>query len=207
MIAEGKGVIAPAPKLVSFSDHERRVIFQAAIDLDRYAGAAGGWRRGYSDPLDIPTLGKLEATTATIYVGLLGQEAVRKLAQNHFGDLVLSNDFRRHENGDGGIDLRILTLSLQVKTRKHPTLPTLVRVDNGEGMAVPLTGDAHVFCHIPDRGGFIVRVLGWKWTRDLKRYPSVPAVRGCHFNIEVPDADLEPMSRLWAEIESRRASR
>lgn len=205
MIAEGKGIVAPAPLKILFSDHERRVLFQCAQHLDRY-DSNGGWRGGYVGPIEVPNLGTLPSTAAPIYVGKLGEWAVTELARRRFRSLVPPVDMTRKPLGDGGEDLLILGLGMQLKTRRKADRVSLVRVTDDRKRPVPLKGEVHVFCEWLGAGDMIVKALGWKWTREMVRYPQVPARRGEHLNIEIPDADLYPMSRLWAELESRRVA-
>lgn len=205
MIAEGKGIIAPARCKIAFNDHERRVLFQCALHLNRYK-SDGGWAGGFVGSIEVPNLGTLPPTAAPIYVGKLGEWAVTELARRRFGALVPPVDMTRKPLGDGGEDLIILRLGMQLKTRRRKDAVSLVRVTDDRKRPIGLKGDVHVFCEWLGSGDMIVGVLGWKWTRDLAKYPHVPARRGDHLNIEIPDTHLQPMTRLWAEIESRRVA-
>lgn len=205
MIVEGRGVVSPAPKRVALTNHDRRVLFDAARQLDHYGEGSTGWRGGFVKPIEIPGLGQLTRPQAAIYIGKCGEFAVNELARRRFGALVPPLDLQRRSHGDGGDDLVILALSLQIKTRVTADV-NLIKVENEWGKVFPLSGDVNVFCAFPDPHGLIVEVLGWKWTRELAAYRHVPGRRGSHLNIEVPDADIVCMDRLWAEIDSRKGA-
>jgi hypothetical protein len=48
-----------------------------------------------------------------------------------------------------------------------------------------------------------VGIRGWLWTDEMLAMPEVPARRGDHWNIEVQNHDLYPVSSLSDEIEAR----
>lgn len=204
MIVEGKGNITPLSKRYLVSDCERRAIYNFARGLHRYDASATGWKAGFLQDICIPGFAPLVKQQATTFVGKMGEAAVRGLARQNLGNAIPPLDLELKHAGDGGVDLNIFGLSMQVKTRVKQRSVNLIRVVDARGNDQPLHGDIHVFCEWLDSGSMVVTVLGWMWTQSMLDYVIKPAWRGEHQNIEVPDADLQCLSRLWAELEARR---
>lgn len=202
---EGRGHLAPAPLEVTLSRSEMLTIYGIALELDRYASRSDTWGKGLRNGVTIEGIGALTSTQRAIFAGKIGEYAVRELARRRksISRRVPPIDTSVRVAGDGGVDLQILGLSLQVKTRQRAGVGNLVKREAECGRTIPLMGDAHCFCEwVPP--AFAVRVLGWAWNANLEGLPTVPAIVGSHRNIEVPGRTLLPMFRLWAELESRK---
>lgn len=201
---EGRGHLAPAKLSVLLAPEEMLALYRIALHLNRYENRSDKWGRGICDSLTIDGVGELNPRQRAIFAGKIGEHAVRELARRRpFGSLVPAIDIGTRVNGDGGVDLDILGMRLQIKTRQRAGGSNLIkRIDEG-GNVLSLFGEAHVFCEwVPPAPR--VFIVGWLWNRDIVGMPIVPSPVGKWKNIEVPGAALLPLFRLWAELESRR---
>lgn len=102
--------------------------------------------------------------------------------------------------GDDGIDFRIAGVPIQIKTRQKIG-DLLIRRTDESGKLLCLPWDIAVVATWADRGdddaSLIVKLDGWASRRMLTQKGSfLPARRGDHFNLELPDKNLLSMANL-----------
>jgi hypothetical protein len=208
---EGRGIVAPKPIRVVIPRDAILIIkdraAQQAMERD-YRSRRDSWGHGLTGPGRPPNAADLRDDAFPNFVGGMCEYGVTELINRQFRRTVIAMDLRSRVRGDGGIDMKSFGLTVQVKSRQKPENPNLIRRYFRNGWVVPLGADVHIFCLYRRDDQDAVSVLGWAWTRklELQGYEIVPARRGEHVNIEVPDVDLEPMSRLIKELRQREIS-
>jgi hypothetical protein len=175
-----------------------RVLQLAADKRDRY--------RNYAHRSDVWGRG---LTKSPIYVGLVGEYAtVDYCARRGFRCPI---DLSLHPWGDGGRDMVIEGLTIQVKTRRKGIgRRSLIRRGDAQGRILPLTCEVFVFCQWDETGDADPSLLGWIWAMQIYRtgyFERSPIVSASHWNLRILDTTLLPMNRLIDELEYRRRSR
>lgn len=209
MITEGKGCHAPEPVEWNLSPHESYLCAQAALTVSEFRSYAGrgGWQGGLmGDGFSVPGVGWMRSDVAPRYIGNCAEAAVIGILNKRLS-IQLSLDDRLRGGGDGGVDLKASTLTMQIKCRRSGTAHalsriSLVRYATDRGFVVFPKTMAIVFCEstIETRK---VKILGWIYTKLASELPVVAARRGNHTNIEIPDTKLEPISALIDNIRTR----
>jgi hypothetical protein len=190
MQVEGKGLVAPAGIGVPLTPSDITRLQDIARRRDEFRGyrrSADQWKQGI---IKNPTL-----------AGLFGEEALCKWLNGRIGLHLAVND-KLLKKGDGGNDIDVAGMSLQVKTLITSKRP-LIRRDHG--WIRPLDCDAFVFAKA-DYGSLVVRLIGWIWAShvpDVGVFAQSPI--GDWWNIAVESIHLQPMSRLIDEIKGRLA--
>lgn len=200
---EGRGSIAPKPVRIVLTDHDLLAVIQSVKELNRYSTRTDDWGKGLIGDAPSALREKVSLThqEVPIVAGKLGEYALWSLATRRFGDVFPPVDFGRRARGDGGIDLKMFGIELQVKTRVTSS-QNLVKAFDERGVEIPLTGHAHVFCSW-DRQWFL-NVLGWIRNKELSRMPVESSRRGSWKNFVMADSQLLPLCRLWNELDLRR---
>lgn len=194
MLVEGMGTIAPAPVRIGLSRTELRILRDIAEQRNVYRGyarRADAWGRGF---IKNPAL-----------VGLVGEHAVCKFLTcrgfQRFADTAL------RPTGDGGRDIEVMGLVLQVKTRRNGIGRRSLVKRGDRGRIVPLSCDVFVFVQWAEESPDEAQLLGWLWAKDASRTASFersPIPDATHWNLKIPDVLLLPMSRLGDELVARR---
>jgi hypothetical protein len=193
MLVEGVGpLVAPRPvrEIISPGDYSYAVdAARSRNQFRRYDERRDQWGRGIvSDP---------------ILVGMLGEIGVCSFLNRRCG-CRLCIDTELRARGDGGVDLSIAGMGIDVKTRNPRSKTNLYRRVDSRGDMRALKSQFYVFCQrVEDR---VVHLLGWISADGLierARFARSPV--GDWFNLEVTDSHLEPMVRLVAEISYRRS--
>ncbi len=207
MICEGKGNVAPAPVVVHLEPSELRIIkdraVQQAIERD-YSRRSDAWGQGLASGMRFRNSMDLRPEETAPFVGMVGEYALCVFLNRNLGREVASFDDTPRQHGDGGVDVSCLGLSIQVKTRTNPDYPSLVKRAESSGRLVPLVGDIYVFALYRRELQEELKLLGFVWVDMLKPLRLYPARKGSHFNIEIPDTILLPMSRLVSELRQRK---
>ena len=210
MNTEGIGCHAPKRIKELLNSSDRRIVVNAALRIAshrrEYMDSGDQWKRGLIGDLEIPGIGTLPATAAPLYVGLCA-EAATIVYLNRATGLTLSIKDCLLANGDGGGDITAHGCSIQVKCRQADSIHakqklSLVRYATDRGRIVFPNTTALVFCETTIETS-CVSLLGWMYVVHAKQLEKVPARKGNHFNIEVPDFLLEPMSSLVDNITAR----
>lgn len=211
MITEGIGKHAPKPVPVLLSEHDLRVVTNAALSHSKYRGylnSTSQWKRGLIKEITIPKIGKLTGDPVPRFVGLAG-EAATVLHLNDRANLRLSLRDELLAGGDDGKDLEIDGLSIQIKTRQKQSSAArerlnLIRHTNEQRMPCLPNACAIVFCEL-DETYRKVSLIGWTYTEWLRTLPAVPARVGRHLNVEVEDKDLKHIGALVDRLVARRS--
>lgn len=193
MLTEGRGFHAPARLWFSINRptwKELHIETRKRAKRDDYANGKTQWKRGLGEPTQFPTIEyPLDSNQSAIMIGFLGEAVVARWAG-------IYPDYALRRNGDGGRDVVVAGVPIQVKTRRYP--PSLVRESEYDGLR---SYSAFVFCEW-DRHERVA-ILGWVHGQHLGGFERRLGKGGKHINIVVPDEQLEPMSRLRDFLEAR----
>lgn len=203
MITEGIGPHAPGVEQIRIESADRRILRDEAIQRvarRKYAGRNGTWAQG----LARGGRSGLSSAEEGTYVSMIGEYATCCYINRHLGKNAAHVNLDDEPYGDGGKDIVVYRLRIEVKTQQSHCDVCLVRVADERGRRVVQDSHALVFCeYLRDRDGW-VSLLGFMPTRKAIKYPRVPAQRFDHVNVQIPLVDLLPMSRLLAEIRQRK---
>lgn len=192
MLIEGEGVVAPAPVVerIGVSDFTYAVAAsESRNQFRRYSDRADQWGRGFVEN--------------PILVGMLGEIALCSFLNRRVG-CRLSIDTELRARGDEGVDLSTDGIGLEVKTRNSLSRSNLYRRFDRRGGLRALRADVYVFCMRASERE--IHLLGWLHSDRVASdatFKKSPV--GDWFNLELKDRQLEPMSRLVAEILYRRS--
>lgn len=193
MLTEGKGLRPPAPVKIRLTPSEVSFLQNEAGRRDsfrRYRDRKDAWGRGYTDG---PT-----------FVGLVGEHAVCAFLSRRLG-VYLKVDTALRRKGDGGADVFVFGLRLQVKTKKTGTKNLIRRLDH-EKQLRGLFAHAFVFARWLENQR-LVQLLGWIRARDVTEVGKFcKSTRDEHWNLDIEDHHLLPMNDLVDELVLRRAS-
>jgi hypothetical protein len=200
---EGRGIVAPASIVIKLGHDELLIINERAASqaLERdYKNRRDSWGTGLTGPRRPSNALDLRDDQYPGFVGLVGEYALCSYINRKIGKTLVSLDLKTHQYGDRGVDVTANGLTIQIKTRQNRYQPNLIRVTNGRGESIPFNSQIYAFCLYLREEADKPRLLGWTWTREIVGRPIVDARRGNHKNIEIPDRDLKPMTRLIQEI-------
>lgn len=206
MITEGIGQVAPKPvRIVTTTSTRRCCLIEAnrRAEFRNYKSKSTAWEKGHTGKIVMQGGGVIDATTAPIMAGLLGEVCVATYVNQRFGADICRADFSLDNRGDGGIDLAPFGFGIDVKARLRDYGANLVRAVSERGYQPTIKCDAFVFCEWRS-GGAVVDLLGWIYARDVVELPIVPARSGWHKNYEVPSEMLQPMSAFLDHLQARK---
>lgn len=201
---EGLGKRKPSALEEVLTDSAMRILVAAANSRAKFRGYRSGetqWQRGLTGGISIMNVGTISPEATPIAIGLFGEYACAVAIDKHCGTKT-AVDLMLRINGDGGRDLVVGGVAIQVKTRKRDTGSHLVRAFNERGQRIQNSASMFAFCTW-SVGHRIVSVDGCLPRSLVEAMPVVEAVRGTHRNYEVNDCELLPMARLFAEIRSK----
>jgi hypothetical protein len=130
---EGKGLVPPSVVRVQIDNTTLRHLQQIADQREKhrnYKNASGKWRRG--------------STANAILIGLVGEYAFQEFLRKRGIKAAVVDD--RLNDGDGGRDAVIGSVSYQIKTSQRAYDTCLVRRVNQAKQIVPHVCDRFVFC-------------------------------------------------------------
>ena len=187
MLREGKGNIPPKPVEVPIYDNE---LAKLSTEAERRAKA-----RGYAQRSDVWGNGLIRNP---ILVGLVGELAVTKYLASKLA-IKLSVDMEDKPSGDGGNDVLVYGVSIQVKTRRQRgTVWIRRRSESGRIQVLKWILCVAATWNPDDPAAVNIATLdGWKMRKDLPSQSSYTDARvGFHMNLELDDSLLEPMDSL-----------
>jgi hypothetical protein len=205
MIVEGRGCVAPAVVPIRMDDGSLRTLLAASRHRDQFRGyrhKAGEWERGLAPAVVIPGVGTIDQSVRAIMSGLVGEYATAWYLNSRVDGCPAAIDYALRSGGDGGTDLKVVGIDLQIKNTTKADHPNMVRVVSARGKHLPLTADAFVFSHW--EFGRTVFLRGWCKTSVVNCSPLADAIRGSHKNREVPCEHLDTMSSLCDYLNARR---
>lgn len=146
----------------------------------RYSASENPWRRGI---IQNPTL-----------VGLVGEFALSLFLSNRLRERVEINT-RDEPRGDGGVDLPVYGIPIQVKTRTNRN-DILIRRETDNGFILPIRWEVCVSVTWTE-GDLVAMLDGWvRKSRMFEDADFVRGRRGSWMNLELGDEFLEPMGEL-----------
>ncbi|KKM75065.1 hypothetical protein LCGC14_1394010 [marine sediment metagenome] len=205
-LVEGRGVCVPSPVMISVSTSTQKYLLMAAVQRDRhreYSSRRDRWGRGLISGREIGALGAVSKSVLVILVGLVGEHAVAQFLKAEFGAAVPDVDLSLTHAGDGGFDLEPFGAKIQVKTRRAPCPKTLIRRVTGNKRLQSFNFNLLVSCEW--KLDTTCQLLGWNHRSDLYRGRFARS-KFDHFNIEIRDDALLPMSRLLDHLHSLQMS-
>jgi len=198
MHVEGQGLVAPSPRLVQLTTNELFALAELAMKRAAYRGYSSKptrWQRGLtSKTLKLGGL-FIDSNAYSIMSGLVGEYGYCKV-------LKVPIDTELREHGDDGADIHA-ALRIQVKTRTSERFSNSLnrRVDS-RGRLLKFPFDAFAFAEWL-RNEPSVSLLGWIRTRRAMKVGVFAKGKvGEHWNLEIEDKHLEPVSDLIAEIKA-----
>lgn len=190
MLREGTGLVAPAPVSIKLSRGDAAMLQRFAHERDNY--------RQYTQRRDRWGKGLIGGAT---FFGYCGEHALcvflnRKLRTR------LAVDTVPRRRGDGGLDVVVCGLGLQVKTSVTSALNLIRRFDAAAGIR-PLKSDVYVFARWHGES-LTVDLLGWAPRRDVLAFSvRQKSERAPHHNLVVPHDRLRPMAQLLDKLSPR----
>jgi hypothetical protein len=187
MWKEGSGRVKPKPVEVGITPAQLRRLRRIARQREEYRGYASGhteWQRGY--------------TSNPVYKGLVGEQAACNFLNHRLG-VFFEVDKELRPSGDRGYDLEIFGVKIQAKMRGRDYGCLLRRYGEGNYI-VPICWD--VFLSITWDGkenpaGTVALLDGWIDKDEYRDNAKITrAIRGNHFNLDVPSEYLKPVGDL-----------
>jgi hypothetical protein len=198
MIREGQGKAPPAQIAVTIPHHRYIHLRDLALQREqqrRYSSSSRVWCRGLCQR---PT-----------FTGLIGEEAFSQFINAKLAKqgVRIAVDEQARANGDGGIDFTVLGVGIQLKTRQRREV-VLVRRQDENGTLLPIVWQVLVSATWKDAGdeepNHTVFLDGWVSRKNLRvKGKFLPARRGDHMNLELPDEELDPMTRIVTYFQNR----
>lgn len=178
MFAEGLGYVTPKAIPVLLNEEDTRGVRKYAESLSILKGYA----------------------FENCFVGLSGEAALGKHILKETGITRTVNYELYNNQGDGGIDMNIAGITLQIKTRRKGQANRVKRYTTD---FIPLESQFYVFCQII-REGFNylqVNLLGWISEAELQEQGRLRKHNNDFF-IELDSIYLYPISRLMTRLDN-----
>ncbi len=196
MLVEGKRHVAPSPLRIFIPAWRIIELREIAHERERrrgYSKSASVWRHGV---IDNPT-----------FIGLVGEEALARWLSKELGKEILVN-VNDAPRGDGGYDLMVYGVRLQVKTGTGEPVLRLRR-ENEKGQILLFNWDACISVTYQKKKDPLIAILNGYIDRrklsSLSRF--VPSMRGPWTNTELANDYLDRMSKLIDQIQNYRDRR
>lgn len=182
MFIEGKGWASPRPHTIELSSSEVHDIASAARVLAKHRNQDfRNW-----------------------FIGLLGEGAWSKLLLDELNTRYKC-DVSTLPAGDGGIDMEIAGITIQLKTHLDGGKCLVKRISKDSKM-LPLVADLFGFAQLnTPLGAPIQRIalLGYIGRDGLEQYGQLRPSPYGHFNLQIETKYLEAMSRFVTYIEAK----
>lgn len=171
---EGKGWIAPAPITIKLNEEEVRQTRSAAKYLHKE---------------------KPFMKESNILTGWLGEAAFAKFLYNQLGVHHTAN-FVILKSGDGGIDIELYGVKIQIKTHTLGKACVVRRIRGGQ--LEPLPAEILIFVEQlmkNEEKEQHLNLLGWVFRDDLLQHGKLVSNKGWH-RTQIDKKYLEPMIRI-----------
>jgi len=191
-LVEGKGKVPPSPDVVTISASEVeyvRLIAERRNSFRGYAHRQDTWGRGL--------------IRNPAFCGLLGEHGLCSYLNKRLGTK-LAVDGELRIRGDGGRDIEIAGMSVELKTRVTGERYLVRRLDDRRRIK-EIVSDYVAFSKLISERE--IHLLGWQ-TRSQFRLLSklVKSTRGEWWNLDIDERELRPMSQLVEEFQFWRAA-
>lgn len=204
---EGRGIVPPKRVWIPMGREEfyslKERAQQQAIERG-YSSRRDSWGRGMVGRNRPSNAADLRDPEYSIFLGLIGEWVTCKFINKRLKYDAVAMDLSARRTGDGGFDMVVNGLRIDVKTQQKPETPGLIRRVSEYGDEIKFAADAYVFVFFDRNRQEGAYILGWIWSKDVARFTPLPAIRGGHLNIEVPNSLYLPVSRLILELRSRK---
>lgn len=184
MNVEGKGYVMPAPEIVELDEDETKII--------RIRSKQIAEERKYD----------LDNT----FVGWVGEGALAKYLREQLGISRLCDACSR-PYGDGGVDMTIHGIDLQVKTHRQGGACTIARVKDRRLKEFKF--DIVVFCESqtdPSEVKQTCALLGYLFRKHLSKWGIHERAKGEYWHIRIDPKYLSPMLRLPKYLKAKEKS-
>jgi len=189
-------MVVPQPVPVSVSNYEMCSAANAArarCAYRYYDQRQDEWGRGLTLPIEAAADGEpLSQAESGVYIGIIAEIAAASFLSWSLA-LPIAPNLSLMPRGDGGIDIDVLGVTMDVKGSLRG-IP-LVKSTDRFGRKEPLQSRVYVFGHVLGGGGN-VNLMGWMTALTIERLPSVPALKGTHLNYDITPDMLESMDNL-----------
>jgi len=174
MQVEGKGCVSPSPVRITL---DKRDTLSVRVFAKNIAA-----RKGWSESSSL--------------IGFLGEAAVGKYVNDKAGIPRLWRAYDFEYIGDGGVDISVAEIKIQIKTQKYGKRCQIKRTANKK--LVPLICDLFVFCKVITNLGQAeqkIDILGWIDAKNLQIKGTARMLDGDLFT-EIDTKYLEGPNRL-----------
>ncbi len=179
-IVEGKGYISPKPIRIILLTNEVSHVRAFAKDLSK--------KKGFNE--------------RNCFIGWLGESALSKYLEQQTNIKHLCN-CSILPGGDGGIDVKIFDIDVQIKTKHQSSTCSIVKVKNGQLLSYK--------CNVFVFGGVVselfsreqvIDLLGWVELQEMENWGKISVKKQLTFST-LDQKYLQPMSRLVHKITAR----
>lgn len=189
MLIEGKGKVPPSAEIVRLSASEYEFVRTVAVKraaFRNYAGRRDQWGVGM-----VPN---------SILVGLLGEHGLCSFINKRTNLRTCINE-RLLANGDGGHDVDIDGLTLEMKVRVRGRHFLVRRVDDRKRIR-QIKSEIVVFAQLKDERE--IHLMGWMTRSQVRSQRHIRSPVGDWWNLEIDESELHHMEHLIEEIRFRR---
>lgn len=180
-IVEGKGFISPQPIGITLLNDEVIHIRAFARDLSQ--------KKGYNE--------------RACFIGWLGEASLAKYLEKQVGTKYLCN-CSILSGGDGGVDIEMCGVEMQMKTRYHTSICSIVKVKNGKLIAYQC--DLLVFGNVISELSSQeqkIDLLGWIKLGDMEKRGIINITKDRLTFSKLDNKYLNPMSRLVKRVKAK----
>jgi hypothetical protein len=181
MIIEGKGHIAPSPKVIELDEDETKVI--------RIRSKLIAEEKGYNPD--------------NAFIGWIGEGALAKYLREQLGVSRLCDACSR-PYGDSGIDMTVRDVGLQVKTHRQGGSCAIARVKDRKLREFKF--DIIVFCEMRTdslKSSQSCALLGYIFKKQISKWGIHERTPRGYWHIRIDPKYLSPMARLPKYLEAK----
>jgi len=197
MLVEGKGEIAPKPIMFKVNAKTTRQLVHLARQqaiYRNYHGRLDQWGRGLIKSGEQILSETLPKASLPIFMGKMSEEVVSASINQHLGFTVTHAHHGLLRHGDGGKDLTLCNVRIQVKCRRVKSKTNLIRRVTENGHLLQTNADVFVFCAWQNPSSIFI--LGWVLQRDLDNFSFGKSTVAGHWNFIIRDQGLRAHNSL-----------